>query len=196
MAKLYFYFSAMNAGKSTTLLQSAFNYRERGMNVAIFTARLDTRDGVGEVSSRIGLKSEAYVFDDETNLFEVISELHRSAKLACIFVDEAQFLAERHVVELARIVDVLSLPVLCYGLRTDFQGELFSGSCKLLAIADELHELKTICFCGSKATMNLRVDGEGKAVREGESIEVGGNERYLPMCRKHFFERFNERSNP
>lgn len=188
MAKLYFNYSAMNAGKSTTLLQSAFNYRERGMEVAIFTAAIDDRSGSGKIVSRIGLEEEAELFKSDTNLFSAIDALHNEKARACIFVDEAQFLSTAQVHQLAQIVDQKNLPVLCFGLRTDFQGKLFEGSQALLAIADELRELKTICFCGTKATMNLRIDANGKAVREGDSIEIGGNERYIALCRRHFFD--------
>lgn len=188
MAKLYFNYSAMNAGKSTTLLQSAFNYRERGMEVAIFTAAIDHRSGTGKIVSRIGLEEAAETFAPDTDLFAIVKKLHSKNELACIFVDEAQFLSTAQVRELARVVDELRLPVLCFGLRTDFQGKLFEGSEALLAIADELRELKAICFCGAKATMNLRIDSDGKAVREGDSIEIGGNERYIALCRRHFFD--------
>lgn len=186
MAKLYFTYAAMNAGKSTTLLQAAFNYRERGMETIEFTARLDDRDGTGVIASRIGLRKEAHVFGPETDLFEIVQREGTAMKAACVFVDEAQFLSAVQVMQLARVVDDLDLPVLCYGLRTDFMGDLFEGSARLLAIADEIRELKTICKCGSKATMNLRVDATGKAVTRGAQVEIGGNDRYVPLCRKHF----------
>ena len=189
MAKLYFIYAAMNAGKSTTLLQSSFNYRERGMRTAIYTAALDDRSERGTVTSRIGLSENAHLFDEKTELFAEIEAIHHDGALACVFVDEAQFLLKRHVEQLAKVVDMLEIPVICYGLRTDFQGELFEGSHWLLALADEIRELKTICECGRKATMNLRIDESGKAVRDGESIEIGGNDRYVPLCRKHFLER-------
>ncbi|MEL7489193.1 MAG: thymidine kinase [Pseudomonadota bacterium] len=189
MAKLYFTYAAMNAGKSTTLLQSSFNYRERGMRTMIFTAALDTRAGAGSIVSRIGLREEAAVFDAETNLFEQVSAEQAKEAIACIFVDEAQFLDKEHVFQLSQIVDALDIPVICYGLRTDFRGALFEGSQWLFALADEIRELKTICACGRKATMNLRVNECGQAVRDGESIEIGGDDRYTPLCRKHFFER-------
>ncbi len=189
MAKLYFTYAAMNAGKSTTLLQSSFNYRERGMRTMIFTAALDTRAGAGSIVSRIGLREEATVFDAETNLFEQVSAEQAKEAIACIFVDEAQFLDKEHVFQLSQIVDALDIPVICYGLRTDFRGALFEGSQWLFALADEIRELKTICACGRKATMNLRVNERGEAVRDGESIEIGGDDRYTPLCRKHFFER-------
>lgn len=190
MAKLYFNYSAMNAGKSTTLLQASFNYRERGMRTLVYTAAIDDRTRKGEVASRIGLSGDAEVYDAGVDLFDSVSAAHATAPLACVFVDEAQFLSKAHVLQLARVVDRLSIPVLCYGLRTDFRGELFEGSQWLLAFADEISELKTICACGAKATMNLRIDRDGEAVREGESIEIGGDDRYTPLCRKHFFERF------
>lgn len=193
MAKLYFNYSAMSAGKSTTLLQASFNYRERGMRTMVFTAAIDDRAGTGVVASRIGLKSPAAVFGEGVNLFDEVAAAHREAPLACVFVDEAQFLSHAHVMELARVVDGLRLPVICYGLRTNFRGELFEGSASLLALADEINELKTICACGAKATMNLRIDAAGHPVREGADIEIGGEERYVTLCRRHFFERFGAR---
>jgi thymidine kinase len=192
MAKLYFYYSAMNAGKSTTLLQSSFNYQERGMNTMLFTADLDKRFGEHRVASRIGLEADAQTFAETTNLFVEVAEELRSKPVHCIFVDEAQFLKKEQVFQLASVCDSLKIPVLCYGLRTDFQAELFEGSKHLLAIADILEELKTICTCGSKATMNLRIDGNGNAVRDGAQTEIGGNDRYIAMCRKHFMEKLNE----
>lgn len=189
MAKLYFTYAAMNAGKSTALLQAAFNYRERGMNTLIFTAAIDRRAGDGVVASRIGLKAPARVFDEATDLFAEIGEAIRADRVACVFVDEAQFLSRDQAMQLARAVDQFNLPILCFGLRTDFRGELFPGSERLLAVADEIRELKTICHCGRKATMNLRVDEAGGAVGSGATIEIGGNERYAPLCRKHFYER-------
>jgi thymidine kinase len=191
MAKLYFNYSAMNAGKSTALLQASFNYRERGMRTIVYTAAIDDRVAKGVVASRIGLKGEARSFDEAVDLFKDIDGAHKSDRIACIFVDEAQFLSKPHVLQLASIVDDLRIPVLCYGLRTDFRGDLFEGSRWLLALADEINELKTICACGAKATMNLRIDKDGRAVREGESIEIGGDDRYVALCRRHFFERLN-----
>lgn len=191
MAKLYFNYAAMNAGKSTMLLQAAFNYRERGMRPLIYTAAFDERAGVGVVASRIGLKDSAHLFSADTDLFAEISGLRADDATDCILVDEAQFLTSEQVMQLARVVDTLSIPVLCFGLRTDFRGELFPGSERLLAVADDIRELKTICHCGRKATMNLRIDGKGNAVRSGASVEIGGNERYVPLCRKHFYERFD-----
>lgn len=192
MAKLYFYYSAMNAGKSTTLLQASFNYRERGMRTIVFTASIDDRVEQGIVASRIGLKGEAELYGNGIDMLAIVEKAHRRQSVACVFVDEAQFLTREHVFQLTEIVDRLNIPVLCYGLRTDFQGELFEGSRHLLALADEISELKTICACGAKATMNLRIDRDGNAVREGASIEIGGDDRYTPLCRRHFYERFNK----
>lgn len=192
MAKLYFNYAAMNAGKSTTLLQASFNYRERGLATIEFTAKLDDRVETGVIASRIGLQKDAHVFDAETNLYEIVNKESASITAACVFLDEAQFLTTAQVMQLARIVDELNMPVICYGLRTDFMGELFEGSARLLAIADEIRELKTICKCGRKATMNLRIDASGKAVTSGETIEIGGNDRYIPLCRQHFYEAFND----
>jgi len=192
MAKLYFYYAAMNAGKSTTLLQADFNYRERGMHTMLWTADLDDRAGAGTIGSRIGLEAGANRYSDDTNLFDaVVRELIRR-KLDCILVDEAQFLTRDHVLQLCRITDDLKIPVLCYGLRTDFQANLFPGSAALLALADTLVELKAVCECGRKATMNLRVDADGHAVVAGEQTEIGGNDRYIALCRRHFFERLKE----
>jgi thymidine kinase len=192
MAKLYFYYAAMNAGKSTTLLQADFNYRERGMQTMLWTAALDERAGAGIIGSRIGLEAEAHRYLDDTNLFDgVVKELIKR-KLDCILVDEAQFLTRDHVLQLCRIADELKIPVLCYGLRTDFLGNLFPGSAALLALADALIELKAVCECGRKATMNLRVDEEGHAVGSGKQTEIGGNDRYVALCRRHFMERLRE----
>ena len=192
MAKLYFYYAAMNAGKSTTLLQADFNYRERGMQTMLWTAAFDDRAGSGTIGSRIALSAPAHTFDEDCNLFEAAVQELIKRKLDCLLVDEAQFLTQRHVLELSRIADELGIPVLCYGLRTDFQGKLFPGSAALLALADSLIELKAVCECGRKATMNLRVDQEGHAVVAGEQTEIGGNDRYIALCRKHFFQRLNE----
>ena len=186
MAKLYFYYSAMNAGKSTTLLQSSYNYQERGMNTVILTPLLDHRFGVGKVMSRIGLAAEALTFSQGENLVEIIERLLRDRPLHCVLVDEAQFLTKTQVQHLGDVVDRLDIPVLAYGLRTDFQGNLFEGSQWLLAWADNLEEIKTICHCGRKATMVLRLDDKGRPVRDGEQIKIGGNERYLSVCRTHF----------
>ncbi|HZX77649.1 thymidine kinase [Lysobacter sp.] len=187
MAKLYFYYSAMNAGKTTTLLQSAHNYRERGMRVAILTPRLDDRAGAGVVASRIGLRSEGLAFDREDDLEAMVKrDIVFNGKLDCVLVDEAQFLTRAQVWQLTEIVDALRIPVLCYGLRTDFRGELFEGSQYLLAWADELEEIKTICHTGKKATMVVRVDEQGRAVREGPQVEIGGNDRYISVSRAEY----------
>jgi thymidine kinase len=191
MAKLYFNYSTMNAGKSTMLLQASYNYQERGMRTLIFTAAFDDRAGVGRVASRIGLSSDALTFDENTDLFAEVSALHVQAPVACVFVDEANFLSEHHVWQLAEIVDRLDIPVMTYGLRTDFQGKLFPASKELLAIADELREIRTICHCGRKATMVARFDNAGNVVTEGAQIEVGGNEKYVSFCRRHWVEAFN-----
>ncbi|WDA41457.1 thymidine kinase [Erythrobacter sp. BLCC-B19] len=187
MAKLYFYYASMNAGKSSHLLQADFNYRERGMRTMLWTAALDSRSG-GLVKSRIGLESEAHKFHPDTDLWSTISAAHKVEPLDCVLVDEAQFLGPEQVWQLARLADEGGIPVLCYGLRTDFQGELFPGSAVLLGIADALVELKAVCHCGRKATMNLRVDASGAAVRQGQQTEIGGNDRYVALCRKHFSE--------
>ncbi|ABE55815.1 thymidine kinase [Shewanella denitrificans OS217] len=188
MAQLYFYYSAMNAGKSTSLLQSSYNYRERGMNTLVMTASIDNRYGIGKVASRIGLQTEAQVFGEGDNLIELVEATHQQTKLHCVLVDESQFLSKEQVRQLTHVVDNLDIPVLCYGLRSDFQGELFTGSQYLLAWADKLVELKTICHCGRKANMVVRLDGEGKPMREGEQVAIGGNESYESVCRKHFRE--------
>ena len=186
MAKLYFYYSAMNAGKTTVLLQSAHNYRERGMNPLLFTPQLDNRYRAGVIRSRIGLEAEAVAFQAGADLFErVQAELERT-NVHCVLVDEAQFLTRDQVYQLTEVVDRLDVPVLCFGLRTDFQGELFEGSKHLLAWADELQELKTICHTGRKATMVVRVDENGYALREGSQVEIGGNDRYVSVCRREF----------
>ena len=186
MAKLYFYYSAMNAGKTTVLLQSAHNYRERGMHPLLFTPRLDDRYKVGVIRSRIGLEAEAVIFDREDDLFEAVQAELEKRNVHCVLVDEAQFLSRDQVFQLTEVVDRLGIPVLCFGLRTDFQGELFEGSRYLLAWADQLEELKTICHTGKKATMVVRVDEQGYALREGSQVEVGGNERYVSVSRKEF----------
>ncbi|WP_174279142.1 thymidine kinase [Sphingomonas bacterium] len=186
MAKLYFYYASMNAGKSTNLLQADFNYRERGMRTLLFTAALDTRSAAGTITSRIGLSAPATRFDADTDLGAVTLAAHRDAALACVLVDEAQFLTGPQIDQLAAIADDNGVPVLCYGLRTDFRGALFPGSARLLAIADTLVEIKSVCACGRKATMNLRVDADGRAIADGAQTEIGGNERYVALCRRHF----------
>lgn len=186
MAKLYYNFSAMNAGKSTILLQASHNYHERGMHTVLFTALLDDRFGKGKISSRIGLKADAHTFDDKMNLFDRIDAMSRNQKIDCILVDEAQFLTEDQVWQLAAVADDLRIPVMCYGLRSDFQGKLFPGSATLLAVAEDLREIRTICWCGRKATMNLRIGSDGKAVSEGEQVVIGGEESYISVCRKHW----------
>ncbi|CAM4144218.1 thymidine kinase [Pseudoalteromonas ostreae] len=191
MAQLYFYYSAMNAGKSTTLLQSAFNYRERGMEPVILTAALDDRAGVGIVSSRIGLQADAHIFDAEKDVFELIKQLNSEQKRHCVLVDECQFLSRQQVMQLTDVVDELGIPVLCYGLRNDFRGELFCGSQYLLAWADKLVELKTVCHCGRKANHVLRTDEQGKAIADGNQVEIGGNDRYVSVCRKHYKAALN-----
>ncbi len=188
MAKLYFYYASMNAGKSTTLLQADFNYRERGMQTMLWTAQLDNRSDDQAIESRIGLGADAHRFAGETDLWTDITAANKVEPLDCVLVDEAQFLSKEQVWQLARIADQGGIPVLCYGLRTDFQGELFPGSAALLGIADALVELKAVCHCGRKATMNLRVDESGAAVAEGAQTEIGGNDRYVALCRKHFSE--------
>ncbi len=188
MAKLYFYYTAMNAGKSTILLQSSYNYRERGMQTLVFTPELDTRFARGKVTSRIGLDADALSFTQVDNLLEAIRQHHQQTAVHCVLVDEAQFLTERQVRQLSDVADQLGIPVLTYGLRTDFQGKLFEGSMHLLAWADNLVEIKTICHCGRKATMVLRIDDDGHPIKDGAQIQIGGNERYLSVCRKHFKE--------
>lgn len=186
MAQLYFYYSAMNAGKSTALLQSSYNYQERGMRTVVYTAEIDDRFGSGKVSSRIGLSSPARLYNPQTSLLEDIRAEHARQPIHCVLVDESQFLTRQQVHELSEVVDELDIPVLCYGLRTDFRGELFIGSQYLLAWSDKLVELKTICFCGRKASMVLRLDQHGKPYAEGEQVVIGGNERYVSVCRKHY----------
>lgn len=187
MAKLYFYYSAMNAGKTTSLLQSAYNYRERGMRVAILAPQLDDRAGPGTVASRIGLSARAVAFAPEQDLQTLVAaDIAEHGQLHCVLVDEAQFLRKPQVWQLTEVVDALRIPVLCFGLRTDFRGELFEGSQYLLAWADEISEIKTICHSGRKATMNMRLDAQGRAVRDGPQVEIGGNERYLSVSRAEY----------
>ncbi len=191
MAKLYFYYSSMNAGKSTTLLQADFNYRERGMQTMLWTAALDDRKEEGWIHSRIGLKKKAHLFDKSTDMLVEISSEHESTTLDCVLIDEAQFMTKDQVFQVALVADQLRIPVLAYGLRTDFQAALFPGSAQLLAIADELVELKAVCECGSKSTMNMRVDEAGNPVLAGQQTAIGGNELYVALCRKHFMEKLN-----
>ncbi|WP_033074145.1 thymidine kinase [Sphingopyxis sp. MWB1] len=195
MAKLYFYYASMNAGKSTTLLQADFNYRERGMETMLWTAALDDRYGAGQVTSRIGLMAEAHKFSPDSDIWAESMAEHARRPLACLLVDEAQFLTREQVFQLARLADEANIPVLCYGLRTDFAAQLFPGSAALLGIADALVELKAVCECGRKATMNLRVDEQGRAVVEGAQTEIGGNDRYVAMCRRHFMQKRREVSD-
>lgn len=188
MAKLYFYYASMNAGKSTTLLQADFNYRERGMSTMLWTAALDHRGEGKPIHSRIGLQADALLYEPATDLWEAVVPHHAVSPIACVMIDEAQFLTRAQVWQCARLADEAGIPVLCYGLRTDFRGELFEGSAALLGIADALIELKAVCHCGRKATMNLRVDDNGLAINEGKQTEIGGNERYIALCRRHFVE--------
>ena len=189
MAKLYFNYSSMNAGKSTMLLQSNHNYLERGMKPQIYTSDLDNRYGSGEIVSRIGLKAKSNIFNSKTDIYRDIIKLKNNTSVDCVLIDEAQFLTEKQVGQLGKIVDELNIPVLAFGIRTDFQGKLFEGSKYLLAWADNLKEIKTVCHCGRKATMVLRVDDEGNIVADGSQIEIGGEERYVSVCRKHFKEK-------
>ncbi len=186
MAKLYFYYSAMNAGKTTTLLQSSHNYAERGMTTLLLKPLIDDREGLNVIRSRVGLEAEAMNFEKDDNLLQTIEAQHKAKSLNCVLVDEAQFLTRDQVIQLGNVVDRLEIPVLCYGLRTDFLGELFEGSRSLLAWADELREIKTVCHCGKKAIMTVRLNEEGKPLQAGEQIQIGGNESYVSMCRRHF----------
>ncbi len=188
MAKLYFHYSTMNAGKSTLLLQAAHNYEERGMSVMLLTAAIDRRAGAGRIGSRIGLGRAAELFDADTDLVAVVEAARAKAPLACLFVDEAQFLTEEQVWQLARVADDLGVPVMAYGLRVDFRGKLFPGSAALLALADWMREVRTICWCGAKATMVVRRDAEGNALTEGAQVQIGGNETYVSVCRRHWRE--------
>ena len=188
MAKLYFYYSSMNAGKSTALLQSSYNYRERGMHTLILTPQIDDRYGSGVVTSRIGIQSDAVMFRAEDDLLGLVEAAVVAQTLHCVLIDEAQFLTKKQVYELSEICDRLDVPVLAYGLRTDFLGEPFEGSRYLLAWADSLKEIKAICHCGRKATMVVRADAQGNTLATGSQVEIGGNDRYLSLCRKHFKE--------
>jgi thymidine kinase len=188
MAKLYFHYSTMNAGKSTVLLQAAHNYQEMGMDTFLMTAKLDDRAGQGRIASRIGIGKEADTFLPDTDIYQAIENRIKQGPFACVFIDEAQFLTKAQVWQLARAVDDLNVPIMCYGLRVDFQGELFPGSAALLAWADEMREVRTICFCGKKATMVVRNGPDGKPLREGAQVQIGGNETYVSLCRRHWRE--------
>ena len=192
MAKLYFYYSAMNAGKTTHLLQSSYNYRERGMNTLILSPAFDNRYGVGQVTSRIGINSPSIIFSDKEDLYNLVKKYLKEQKIHCVLIDEAQFLSKDQVYQLTEIVDQLHIPVLAYGLRTDFQGELFTGSQYLLAWADHLKELKTICHSGKKATMVVRVDENGRALKSGNQVEIGGNDRYISVSRAEYKRIFHD----
>ena len=195
MAKLYYNYGAMNAGKSTILLQAAHNYHERGMRTVLLKPVIDTRDETEEkIASRIGLARSAHGFAQQTDLFKYVEDIHSVTPLDCVLVDEAQFMTRDQVWQLSRIADDLRIPVMCYGIRTDFQGQLFEGSAELLALADNIKEIKTLCWCGRKATMNMRIDGSGQAVKAGTQIEIGGNERYISLCRQHWTS--NQTSRP
>lgn len=189
MAKLYFSYSTMNAGKTTVLLQAAHNYEERGMNIMLLTSSFDDRAGKGKIASRIGLSREADLFTPEMDLYNFIMERHREKELACVFVDEAQFLTEDQVWQLARFGDEQKKPVMCFGLRTDFQGKTFPGSAILLAISDQLREIRTICWCGSKAIMVVRLDRDGHILSDGDQIVIGGEDKYVSLCRKHWTQK-------
>ena len=193
MAKLYFHYSTMNAGKSTLLLQASHNYRERGMSTYLLTAKLDDRSGRGRIASRIGIAQDADLFDAGTDLFACLKARQAADPVDCVFLDEAQFLSRDQVWQLARAVDDLRLPVMCYGLRVDFRGELFPGSAALLALADEMREVRTICHCGKKATMVVRRGPDGKALRDGAQVQIGGNETYVSLCRRHWREEIGDR---
>ena len=192
MAKLYFNYSTMNAGKSTILLQASHNYRERGMDTYLLTAQFDNRAGEGRIGSRIGIGAEADTFAEGDDLFARIEARRAAGAIACVFIDEAQFLTRDQVWQLARAVDDLRVPVMCYGLRVDFRGELFPGSAALLALADEMREVRTICHCGKKATMVVRRGPDGKALHEGAQIQIGGNETYVSLCRRHWREEMGD----
>jgi len=188
MAKLYFHYSTMNAGKSTLLLQASHNYRERGMDTYLITARLDNRAGEGRIGSRIGIGCDADTFEAGEDMFAKIERRLAEGPVACVFIDEAQFLEKEQVWQLARAVDDLHVPIMCYGLRVDFRGELFPGSAALLALSDEMREARTICHCGKKATMVVRQDDKGNVLRDGAQIQIGGNETYVSLCRRHWRE--------
>ncbi|MDG2361462.1 MAG: thymidine kinase [Hellea sp.] len=190
MAKLYFSYSAMNAGKSAILLQSAYNYHERGMKTLLLKPEVDTRDPLSNhIVSRIGIKAQAEVFSTNTNLEEFIKKYYNNTKVDCILLDESQFLTSDQVWQIASISDDFGIPVMCYGLRTDFKGNLFPGSATMLAIADDVREIRTLCWCGRKATMTMRFDTKGNAITDGQQVEVGGNEKYISLCRRHWLEK-------
>ncbi len=189
MAKLYFNYSSMNAGKSTMLLQANHNYIERGMKPRIYTSDLDNRFGKGEIISRIGLRSKSNIFTNKTDIYLDILNVLDNTLVDCVLIDEAQFLTQNQVIQLGKVVDELEIPVLTFGIRTDFQGNLFEGSKYLLAWADNLKEIKTVCHCGRKATMVLRLNAKGEVVSDGTQIEIGGEEKYVSVCRKHFIEK-------
>ncbi|MAM63897.1 thymidine kinase [Maritimibacter sp. UBA3975] len=195
MAKLYFHYSTMNAGKSTLLLQASHNYRERGMDTYLITARFDNRAGEGTIGSRIGIGSPADTFETGEDLFDKIEARLARGAIACVFIDEAQFLSEDQVWQLARVVDDLRVPIMCYGLRVDFQGKLFPGSAALLALADEMREVRTICHCGKKATMVVRQDAAGNVLTAGAQVQIGGNESYVSLCRLHWREAVGDRES-
>lgn len=187
MAKLHFYYSAMNAGKSTVLLQANYNYKERGMETILFTPKLDDRYGVGKITSRIGLQSSAIPVTDDFDLYKYTSDfLDRTPNLACVLVDEVHFFKKEHIMQLAHIVDKLDVPVLAYGLRSDFRGEPFEGSMYMLILSDQLIEIKTICHCGKKATMNMRVNEHGEKLTDGDQVQIAGNDKYIATCRAHY----------
>ncbi len=193
MAKLYFHYSTMNAGKSTLLLQASYNYRERGMTTRLLTARVDARAGAGRIGSRIGIACPAETYTPEDDLQARARDWCAEGPVACIFVDEAQFLTDAQVWQLARIADDMNIPVMCYGLRVDFRGKLFPGSAALLALADDLREVRTICHCGRKATMVVRQDAQGHVLTEGQQVQIGGNESYVSLCRRHWREAVEDR---
>jgi len=195
MAKLYFNYSTMNAGKSTILLQAAHNYRERGMDTYLLTARMDSRAGEGRIGSRIGIGADADTFEENSNLYAMIAARMAIGPIACVLIDEAQFLTDEQVWQLARAVDDLNMPVMAYGLRVDFMGKLFPGSATLLALADEMREIRTICHCGKKATMVVRQDDQGKALVAGAQVQIGGNETYVSLCRRHWREAIGDIPN-
>ena len=192
MAKLYFHYSTMNAGKSTLLLQASYNYRERGMHTYLLTAAMDGRAGTRRIASRIGIASDADTFTESSDVFDMILRRRKQGPIDCVFVDEAQFLTKQQVWQFARAVDDQNVPVMCYGLRVDFRGELFPGSAALLALADEMREARTICFCGKKATMVIRQDEQGAELKEGAQVQIGGNETYVSLCRRHWREAMGE----